>query len=291
MARGLDHIVHALGDLDAAAEFYRRAGFIVGARNVHPWGTHNHVVQLDGFFIEILTVAEPEKLGDDGLSRQFGAFNRDAIARGDGFAMLALESADIDADAADFARSGIGCSPVLPFTRQATMADGSNATVGFSLAFARDPLSPRAGFFAIRQQNPAAFWNPALQAHGNGAVGVAGVVLVADNPTDHHVFLKSLTGVSDLASTSIGVSAKTPRGTIEIVEPVSFRDQYGFAPSVQGEGAALAGLRTAVRDLAATEALFVQAGIAAHRTALGRLVVPPQAAFGATLIFADAREG
>ena len=43
MARGLDHIVHAVRDLDAAAELYRRLGFTVGARNRHPWGTHKHI--------------------------------------------------------------------------------------------------------------------------------------------------------------------------------------------------------------------------------------------------------
>ena len=68
MARGLDHIVHAVRDLDAAAELYRRLGFTVGARNRHSWGTHNHIVQLPGFFIELLTVAEPDKLGSDGFS-------------------------------------------------------------------------------------------------------------------------------------------------------------------------------------------------------------------------------
>ena len=49
MSRGLDHIVHAVRDLDAAAQFYRRAGFTVGARNKHAWGTENHLVQLPGF--------------------------------------------------------------------------------------------------------------------------------------------------------------------------------------------------------------------------------------------------
>jgi catechol 2,3-dioxygenase-like lactoylglutathione lyase family enzyme len=33
MPHGLDHIVHAVHDLDAAAEFYASAGFTVGARN------------------------------------------------------------------------------------------------------------------------------------------------------------------------------------------------------------------------------------------------------------------
>jgi catechol 2,3-dioxygenase-like lactoylglutathione lyase family enzyme len=57
MARGLDHIAHAVRDLDAAATLYGRLGFNVGARNRHPWGTHNRIVQLPGFFIELVTVA------------------------------------------------------------------------------------------------------------------------------------------------------------------------------------------------------------------------------------------
>ena len=71
MPRGLDHIVHAVRDLDAAAELYRGLGFTVGARNRHPWGTHNHIVQLPGFFIELLTLAEPDKLGAAWTSRHF----------------------------------------------------------------------------------------------------------------------------------------------------------------------------------------------------------------------------
>ena len=57
MPRPLDHIVHAVADLDGAADFYRKLGFTVGARNRHSWGTHNYLVQLEGFYIEILTVA------------------------------------------------------------------------------------------------------------------------------------------------------------------------------------------------------------------------------------------
>jgi len=60
MARGLDHIVHAVRDLDAAVDLYRHFGFTVGARNIHPkaWGTENHIVQFPGTFIELLAVAD-----------------------------------------------------------------------------------------------------------------------------------------------------------------------------------------------------------------------------------------
>ncbi|MBX3553572.1 MAG: VOC family protein [Pseudolabrys sp.] len=284
MSRGLDHIVHAVRDLDAAAEFYRRAGFTVGARNRHPWGTHNHVVQFPGFFIEVLTVAEPEKLIGEGLPRIFGAANREAIARGDGFSMLILESRDIAADVADFARAGIGASSALPFSRQAVLPDGATTTVGFSLAFARDSLSPQTGFAACQQHNPAAFWKPDYQRHANGASGVAGAVLVADNPTDHHIFLEAFTGVRDLHSSSIGLTAKTPRGEVAIMEAVSFRDEFGVTPAIAGEGAALKGLRLAVPDIDATARVLRVGGLAPERH-IGRLVVPPATAFGATLIF------
>src|SRR6478735_5797996 len=102
MARGLDHIVHAVRDLDAAAALYRGLGFTVGARNRHPWGTHNHIVQFPGFFIELLTLAEPDKLGEDGFSTLFGAYNRDFIQRGDGLSLLVLASRNAPANYAAF---------------------------------------------------------------------------------------------------------------------------------------------------------------------------------------------
>jgi catechol 2,3-dioxygenase-like lactoylglutathione lyase family enzyme len=285
MPRGLDHIVHVVRDLDAAADFYRSAGFTVGARNRHPWGTHNHVVQFPGFFIEILTVAEPDKLGDDGLSRYFGSPNREAIARGDeGFSMLVLESTDSEADMADFARSGIGVSQALPFSREAKLPDGSATTVGFALVFAKDARSPHTGFFTCRQHNPAAFWKPDYQQHANGASGVLGAVLAASNPADHHIFLKAFTGVRDLHASSMGVVAHTPRGDVEIMEQVAFHDQFGVTPKLDGEGASLKGLRLAVPNIDRIARVLKDGGIASRRH-VGRLVVPPEAAFGATLIF------
>ena len=81
---------------------YRRLGFTVGARNRHAWGTHNHIVQLPGFFVELLTVAEPDKLGTDGFSALFGTFNRLFLKCREGLSMLILESRDAAADAASF---------------------------------------------------------------------------------------------------------------------------------------------------------------------------------------------
>ena len=288
MPHGPDHIVHAVRDLEAAAEFYRRAGFTVGARNRHAWGTHNRIVQLKNCYIEILEVAEPQKIVPHGArSFSFGAFNRDFLASREGFSMLILNSSNAVDDARSFESSGIANSEVFDFAREGTKPDGTPVKLAFSLAFASDPASPNVRFAVCQHHFPENFWDPAFQIHANGAGAVPGVAMVAENPTAHHIFLKAFTGVQDLHSSSIGIKARTESGDIEIMEEVAFRDQFGVSPAVEGEGMTLNGLRFQVTDIAQAERLHRQGGIASQRH-VGRLVVPPDIAHGATLIFETA---
>jgi len=286
MARGLDHIIHAVHDLDAAAACYQRLGFTVGARNRHPWGTHNRLVQLPGFFIEVLSVGEPEGLAADGFSRLFAAPARDFLARQEGFSGLLLMSRDATDDAAQFRAAGIGTSDAMRFEREGKRPDGSPVKVAFSLAFARDPAAD-ATFVVCQQHFPENFWNPAFQAHPNGADAVAGVVMVAENPSDHHVFLSAFTGERELLATSSGVSVKTPRGTIDVMTPAAFEQHFGLAPPSLAHGARLAALILAVRDGLRLAATLESAKVAA-RTRMGRVVVGPSDAMGAAIVFAQA---
>ena len=288
MPNGLDHIVHAVRDLDAAAEFYSRAGFTVGARNRHPWGTHNRIVQLKNCYIEILTVAEPEKIVPHGArSFSFGAFNRDFLAHREGFSMLLLNSRNAVEDARTFESSGISDFNVFDFAREGTKPDGTPVKLAFSLAFAQDSASPNVRFAVCQHHFPENFWDPAFQTHVNGNKAVPGVALVADNPTGHYTFLKAFTGADVLHSSAIGIKAHTENGEIEILKPASFRDQFGVSPDVKGEGMTLGAMRFAVADIAQAETLHRQNGIASQRHG-GRLVVPQHVAHGATLIFETA---
>jgi len=286
MARGLDHIVHAVRDLDAAAELFRRLGFTVGARNRHAWGTHNHLVQFPGVFIELLTVAEPEKLGTDRFSALFGTFNRVFLNDQEGLSLLILESADAVADAAMFRESGIGVSDALRFEREGKRPDGTPVKVGFSLAFARDAKAPAIGFAVCQQHFPENFWNPGFQQHANTAAGIDSVVLVAENPTDHYIFLSAFTGVRDLQATSSGVTASTPRGDVKVMDPAAFRSHFGTAPPDISQGPRLAALQFRVRDLAAL-AVTLSAGGIASSSHMGSTIVAPEVGMGATLAFAS----
>ena len=284
MAGGLDHVVHAVRDLAAAAELYRRLGFTVGARNRHAWGTHNHLVQLPGFFVELLTVAEPEKLGSDGFSALFGTFNRIFLKDQEGLSLLILESDDAATDAVRFRSAGIGVSDAMRFEREGKRPDGAAVKVGFSLAFARDAKAAAVGFAVCQQHFPENFWDPAFQQHGNTASGIDAAVLVAENPSEHRAFLSAFAGVRDLSVTSSGITASTPRGDISVMEPAAFRSRFGTEPPDVSRGARLAAMQFRVRDRAALSAALAAGGIATF-SRMDATIVGPQTALGATLVF------
>jgi Glyoxalase-like domain len=285
MPHGLDHIVHAVRDLDAAAEFYLRAGFTVGGRNRHPWGAHNRVVQLKNCYIEILEVAEPEKIAPHAArSFSFGAFHRDFLAHREGFSMLLLNSSDAASDARAFEANGIGAFDVFDFAREGKRPDGSTVRLAFSLAFAAEPNSPDLRFAVCQHHFRENFWNPAFQVHANGAQRVPGVVMIANDPARHQDFLKAYIGIGEVTSGPAGVTARTENGEIEILEPSAARDLLGFPVKASGDGLTLNAMRFAVADLGQTEALYRQNGLAVRRYG-EKLIVPPDEAFGATLIF------
>jgi catechol 2,3-dioxygenase-like lactoylglutathione lyase family enzyme len=285
MPRGLDHVVHVVRDLEAAADFYARLGFQVGARNKHPWGTENRLVQLPGFYVELLTIAEPEKIVPQTPTHfSFGAFNRDFLAScGDGFSMLVLESDDAPGDKRALDAAGFGGFELFEFSRKGRRPDGGEIEVAFAIAFARDPASRHAGFFTCRQRWPERFWSPELQRHANGAIAISSCVLAAENPTDHHIFLEALAGVRDVHSSSRGISIATPRGVIQVFDPRAFRDTFGVEPPMD-QGLRLSALVFKADELTATGALLERNAIE-YSSHHGRLVVGPKAAHGAVIAF------
>jgi len=287
MARGLDHIVHAVRDLDAAAAFYHGLGFTVGARNRHPWGTHNHIVQFAGVFIELLTLAEPDKLGSDGFSRLFGAYNRDFLKRGEGLSLLILESRDAAADAAAFRVAGIAASEVMRFEREGRRPDGSAVKLGFSLAFAEDRAAPDIHFATCQQHYPENFWNPAFQKHTNSVTGIAGVVVVAAEPPRHLDFFETFAGAA-AASVDGGFTFATPRGSIDLLTPTAYTARFGVAAPNLARGPRLAALRFAVAQPSLLQAAPELAGMAGLYVGSPTVIGPPDA-MGATLVFERAR--
>lgn len=285
--RGIDHAVLAVRDLDRAGETWGRLGFTLTPRAQHPWGTANRLVQLDGSFLEILGVDRPELIvpaDADGFS--FGAFNRDFLARREGFSMLVLESRDADADLADFRVRGLPAFPRFDFERIARSPDGAERKVAFSLAFTRIGQGREAGFFTCAQHYPENFWRPDYQRHPNGAEGVAAVILVAADPDAHQSALAAFAGSDEVTVTAHGCRIATARGVVEIMTPGGFRRLYGpLDPAAAAADIALAAIRIRVADLDVTRRRLRENGVVFGDTG-EVLTVDGSEVHGVTVVFA-----
>jgi hypothetical protein len=215
--RHIDHIVVAVRDLDRAADAYRGLGFQVGARNRHPWGTENRLIQFRSSFVELITIGAGARIPPHEACRfSFGAFVRDYLEEREGLAMLVLSSSDARSDAALFAARGVGDFEPFSFERTARRPDGSETRVAFTLAFASDPHAPHAGFFVCQHHAPQNFWNSRFQQHANGASNIAAVTLTAPDPTRHVRFLTEFSGAEHAPIENGGSRFALDEGRIDV---------------------------------------------------------------------------
>lgn len=268
--RRIDHLVIAVNDLDAAADFYRRLGFQVGSRNRHPWGTENRLIQFGSSFLELITVGDPDAIPPHEAGRfSFGAFVRDYLDRREGCAMFVLDSADAETDAAAFSRQGIGRFEPFYFERKGQRPDGSETHVAFTLAFAMDPKLPDASFFVCQQHCPEQFWNADLQMHPNGATDIRTVTLGTANPADHEGFLSAFTGVGARKGRSGEMTyALRSGGQLRVIAQ---EDTQGFL-----------GFGVAVPDVVPVSEHLARMGIRCQQAAT-RMTVRAEDAFGVTI--------
>lgn len=289
--RRFDHLVLPSRDLEAQAAVYRRLGFQVGARNVHPWGTENRLVQFDGCFLELISMGGAATPPDHKPRRfSFGAHVRDRLARdGDGMSMLAFDAHDAASEAEWLARAGLAEFAPFHFGRKGLGPSGAEIDVAFTLAFAAPPVAPDLCFFFCQHHHPENFWTPALQRHENTALGVARIVVVRDEPQMAGAFVKSVLGGAPRFETE-GVTMQMAHGALSFWSPAAARAAFGGDPIFDSGGQArFAAVVISVRSIEAAE-LALRAGDLPHRRASAKLVVPSAAAFGVLLAFEESTE-
>src|SRR5260370_22869197 len=141
--RPLDHLVLCVRDLAAARAWYARLGFTLTPRALHPFGTANSLVQLQGNFLELLAVANRARIPSaEPGSFGFAGFNDAFLAAREGMSMLVFGSDDARRDQVEFAASGLDTYAPFDFSRRASLPDGGQVTCGFSLPFVTDRRHP-----------------------------------------------------------------------------------------------------------------------------------------------------
>lgn len=284
--RGIDHLVLCVRSLEAAGAAYERLGFTLTPPAQHPWGTGNRLVQLQGNFLELLTVADAAKIPVPGPEEfAFGAFNKSFLAKREGFSMLVFASNDARRDQADFAASGLQTYAPFDFSRKAKLPSGDEVTVGFSLAFVTDKRMPEAGFFTCQQHAPQHFWKPDYQRHANGATAVSETIMLADDPASLADLFAGLQGKDAVTMSAGQLTVNTARGRVIVLGRQRATERFGDALPRGPRTPHFIGYRITVADIEKAKALLDKAGVR-YRSNAGALQIPPADAFNTIIEFA-----
>jgi Glyoxalase-like domain len=248
--KGINHLVLAGHDLEAMRSHYARLGFTVTPRGQHPFGTGNSLIQLHGTYLELLAVTAPQAVPEHRPAHfSFAAFNRDYLARHDGFSMLVLDTPDARSDIEAWRAAGLQTYEPFDFSRTAKMANGQEITVSFSLAFVSHPAAPWLGLFACQHYSPQYFEQPRYLQHANGATAVQDVWIVGETALDLAGFMQIVTGAKAVADDPSATTLQTRIGTIVLARPQAFERAFGLSAPHPNDGPHLAALTLACQTI------------------------------------------
>jgi hypothetical protein len=279
--KAINHLVLAGHDLEAMRSHYAGLGFTVTPRGQHPFGTGNSLVQLHGTYLELLAVTAPQDIPEHRAGHfSFAAFNRDYLARHEGFSMLVHDTPDARADIAAWRAAGLQTYEPFDFSRSARMADGREITVRFSLAFVSHPAAPWLGLFACQHHTPEYFAQPRYLQHANGATRVQDVWIVGDTAPDLSGFMQTITGAKPISDDPSLTTLQTRIGTIVLARPAAFESAFGLAAPHPQDGPHLAALTVASQTIGQ---------LADLPKVSDRHVLAPEKNFGTAIGFVTAR--
>jgi catechol 2,3-dioxygenase-like lactoylglutathione lyase family enzyme len=266
---GIDHTLIGVRDLEAARETWRRLGFTVTPRGRHiGWGTGNYCIMFKDDYVELLGIVDPAQF----LNRLDVVLE----TRGEGFLGLAFAAASSAEVHAAFPDS---TQPPKDLGRLLELPEG-DVTPRFSLVHFNSDATPGLATFSCTHLTPEMLRRLEWLDHPNGALGLEGVTVAADDPAALAPAYASLFGSSALRSGQGRLEVGAGAHTLRFLSPERLSRRY---PGLGG-----APVMTLVsRDLEATRAFFAGNGIPLASAAGARLVIPPEQANGTVLEFVE----
>ena len=210
---GLDHLVAAVRDLDAAAADWKALGFTLSPRGLHSAhiGSANHTMMFGEDYLELLGVMTPTP---------HNQALRDFLAAREGLDRAAFTTTDAAAGADALRARGVDAVGPVHFSRPVPLPDGSETEARFSVF--RWPVSARVGglgIFACQHHTRDAVWVPSLQTHANGAARIRRVLVATDDPAG---------GAGALAAAIDAAAVQD--GDFHVVATGATRGAVAFAP-------------------------------------------------------------
>ncbi|MDO9709596.1 VOC family protein [Paracraurococcus lichenis] len=272
----LDHLVLDVCDRMAEGAARMEAlGFQLTPMGKHSLGSANHLAVLAEDYLELLGTDVPG-----------GALRPDIASYPVGLNGLVFRTEDAATLSAALVSRGVPALPAQEFHRPVDLPDGTRDEARFRTTRLDRAAAMDGRIYWCEHLTPQHVWRREWQAHPNGALSVARVLVSARDPERQAAIFRRMFGEAAVAPGE-GGRLLLPCGpaAVEVAPHAAVRAELGGAapdPAERGDHMVLIALR--VRDLAATGALLRARGIAAAARP-GGLRVAAEPALNVTLDF------
>ena len=269
--QGIDHAVVLVRDLDKARDAYSRMGFTLTPRGYHTLGSQNHCMMFGCDYLELLAVPK---------SHPATQHYSDFLAKGEGLGAVALATDDAGALQAGLAADGIVAEAPLDFARPV----GNLGDARFRILQVPPDASPGCRTFACQHFTRELVWRPEYQNHANGALAIAALAVVAEDPAAAATRYGLLLGARPQAIAE-GLLVQTGSA------PIALASRWKLGHRLHGVGLPLrprplvAALFVRVADRARTAAILRKNGLQAVALPDGSFAVSAQDAHGVAVVF------
>lgn len=167
----IDHLViNVLKDMDTAHDVFKQLGFTLTPRGRHTMGSINHLMMFDKDYIELI-----------GLPNDGTVLRDELLANPVGIDGLVFQSSDAEKTHRTLTARKLSLTPVQSFSRPVEL-DGLKTDARFkTVRFTPGQFSAGRLYFC-QHFTPELVWRKEWQSHANGAVSVAGFLVVSKQP-------------------------------------------------------------------------------------------------------------
>ena len=167
----LDHLViNTHYDIDAAQALLSGLGFTITPRGYHTLGSVNHLVVLAGGYLELI-----------GQPRDSDKVRQEILDSPVGIDGLVYAVEDVQACHDHWIAMGLKAQPVQHFSRPVEI-DGKEIDACFSTVRLLPGEFAAGRVYACKHLTPELVWRPEWMAHPNGVRGIAGMLVVDEEP-------------------------------------------------------------------------------------------------------------
>jgi hypothetical protein len=168
---GIDHLVVAVPDLEAARAEFEGLGFQVTPRGRHEqFGTANYLIILNDSYIELLAVENSAAANRISLD-----IMEPCLAKGGGIPMIALATDDARESHKLLIAAHLQATEPQTWSRPAQTPDG-NFTASFTTFFMQSPLLPGITAFFTQHHSIEHVRHRAWRVHANRAERLIGII-------------------------------------------------------------------------------------------------------------------